>query len=161
MNRDPHPRGYDHHNPPAAMGEDYIERHILDLGNMGYRVLHFLESVFAQYSNKTDIVKFVYNEVFAQLVLAMDFDIDEFYLRLVGLPNFEMFRHLPEFQDPITKNNLVRLYNEVGNELVQLVYQETNPMKHRAQYFCDAVTVSYIVIVKSYAPTHTFQAPHF
>ena len=147
-----YPQVYDPYNPIIPKDDGYYERHILNLGSLGSKLLQLLSSLFGTYVESQDIIRFVYNETFAQMVLSMDGSLEEYYLRLIALPNYEMFRHLKEFNDPQIRHIYRELFNTIGTELGQLVYQETNPLGHQAQYFCDAVTSTYIIIVKSYPP---------
>lgn len=134
------------------VSEEYFERHVVDLVDLGYRLHNFLVLAFKDNQECHEIVNYVYRESFAQMVLSMDFNYDEFCLRLIALPDFEMFKHLQEFRVDFIRDEYIRLFKEIAMDLFKMVYQEVNPMGHRCQFFADSVTISYIVIVKSFEP---------
>ena len=145
-----------YNNMPVMEAEDakeaWYERHILDLRDLGIRLRNYLLLLFKDYQDSHEIVQFVYNESFAQMVLAMDHNYDEFCLRLIGLPNFELFRHLQVFNDVYVQQEYTKLFKQIAMELYVIVQEGANPMQQRAQYFTDAVTLSYIIVVKSFEP---------
>lgn len=138
--------------PGVVTAEEYYERHIVDLGDLGYRLQNYLTVLFKDNNNYQEIVRFVYTESFAQMVLSMDYNHDEFCLRLIALPNFEIFAHIYEFSIPQIKEEFTQLFKQIALELFDIIYQTTNPMGNRAQYFADATSLSYIVVIKSFEP---------
>lgn len=122
-----------------------VERYIIDLEGLGNQFYDFLFG----HLHSQEWVKFVYHESFAQMVMAMDNDKQEFELRLASLPDLSLFQHLEPFQNEIILSNYLAMFKQIGLQLCELVYRHTNPIGYRAQYFSDAVTLTYIVIVKT------------
>lgn len=144
--------------PPLQVNvaEDYFERHVVDLEGLGYQLYNYLTGLLTDYPNSSDLVQFVYKESIAQMVLSMDFNYDEFCLRLIALPDLSMFKHIPAFDYPQVKEQFTVLFKEIALQLFTIVYNATNPMKVRAQYFADAVTLTYVIVVKSFEPAVMF-----
>jgi len=63
------------HNPAPGYirKEDEYERHVVDIGNLGMQLHNYLTLLFKDRGSAADVLRYVYIESFAQMVLAMDY----------------------------------------------------------------------------------------
>lgn len=142
-------------SPSVVTGDDYFERHIVDIQPLGVHLHNYLTVLLKDHYDAAERVQFVYHEAFAQMVLAMDNNYEEFQLRLICLPNFQMLTHVHELDDSFIRNEFTELFKEIAIQLFEIIYRETNPLGSQAKYFADATALTYMVVVKSFEPGMT------
>lgn len=128
--------------------EHIISRHVIDLEDIGQIYYNFLFQVFREYSDSENIIRFVYTELLAQLLLSITNDKQETDLRLIGLPEMQLFEHLPILSDHHVFEQLVRIIRHTGERLFIMVNENCNRMGSNCSYYFESATLTYLVLTK-------------
>lgn len=131
-----------------------LERHVIDLGNVGICIYNFLNQVFRHEPGNENNITFIYQELLAQVLLCITNDVQETHLRLIGLPEMRLFEHLPILSHPDVFEQLVRLTRYAGETLMVTINSECNPMGSIAQYYFDSASLTYLVLMKQIDQSH-------
>lgn len=124
-----------------------VERHVIDLDDLGYILINFLDQRFRGDPNSYENSQYVYRELLAQMLLAYSTDEQEASLRLLGLPDMVMFKHLPILSYPDVFRSLVEIVQHVGQALHKKIKSFCDPTE-AMQCFFDSASYTYLIFIK-------------
>lgn len=130
------------------------ERYVVDTRDLTHRFKSSLRDILdSHHYDLREInirIDSIYKESLSQMFMVLDNNINEYLLRIVGLPDISFFKHIEEFNDSQTFGRYHDIFKETALLLFHSVNSATNRTGSDVDYLLEAIGIDYVVIIKIY-----------